>query len=56
VGGRAAHPISWLQEYGGLPIEQVKRLKEIELKNTRQAVFDLTLDKLIPQESARGSF
>jgi hypothetical protein len=46
----------WRQEYGGLPIEQVKRLKEIELENIRQAVSDLTLGNLIPRGSARGSF
>jgi putative transposase len=46
----------WRQEYGGLKIEQVKRLKELELENTRlrKAVSDLTLDKLILQEASRG--
>src|SRR6266566_2679814 len=40
----------WRQEFGGLKIEQVKRLKELELENSRlrKAVSDLTLDKLIP--------
>ena len=39
----------WLQEYGGLRIDQVKRLKELEAENARlrRAVADLTLDKLI---------
>lgn len=39
----------WRQEYGGLKGDQVKRLKELETKNTRllKAVSDLTLDKLI---------
>jgi putative transposase len=48
----------WRQEYGGLKIEQVKRLKELEIENTRlrKAVSDLTLDKLILQEAARGNF
>jgi transposase-like protein len=38
----------WRQEYGGLKLDQVKRLKELELENTRlrKAVSDLTLDKL----------
>ena len=42
----------WRQEFGGLKIEQVKRLKELELENNRlrKAVSDLTLDKLILQE------
>src|ERR1044072_4881864 len=48
----------WRQEFGGLKIEQVKRLKELELENSRlrKAVSDLTLDKLILQEAARGTF
>ena len=48
----------WRQEFGGLKIEQVKRLKELELENNRlrKAVSDLTLDKLILQEAARGNF
>jgi putative transposase len=47
----------WRQEYGGLKIEQVKRLKELEQENARlrRAVSDLTLDKLILQEAARGN-
>ena len=46
----------WRQEYGGLKTEQVKRLKELEMENSRlrKAVSDLTLDKLILQEAARG--
>jgi len=48
----------WRQEFGGLKIEQVKRLKELELENIRlrKVVSDLTLDKLILQEAARGNF
>ena len=48
----------WRQEYGGLKTEQVKRLKELETENTRlrRAVSELTLDKLILQEAARGNF
>jgi len=48
----------WRQEYGGLKIDQVKRLKELEQENNRlrRAVSDLTLDKLILQESARGNY
>ena len=46
------------QEFGGLKIDQVKRLKDLETENTRlrRAVSDLTLDKLILQEAARGNF
>jgi putative transposase len=48
----------WRQEYGGLKTDQVKRLKELEQENSRlrRAVSDLTLDKLILQEAARGNF
>ena len=48
----------WRQEYGGLKTAQIKRLKELEQENSRlrRAVSDLTLDKLILQEAARGNF
>ena len=46
----------WRQEYGGLKLDQVKRLKELELENTRlrKAVSDLTLDKLILKDGTGG--
>jgi transposase-like protein len=48
----------WRQEYGGLKSVQVKRMKELEAENQRlrKAIADLTLDKLILQEAARGNF
>jgi len=48
----------WRQEFGGLKTDQVKRLKELETENNRlrKAVSDLTLDKLILQEAARGNY
>jgi transposase len=48
----------WKQEYGGLKTDQVKRLKELEQENLRlrRAVSDLTLDKLILAEAAKGNF
>ena len=48
----------WRAEYGGMKSDQVKRLKELELENARlrRAVSDLTLDKLILAEAARGNF
>jgi transposase-like protein len=56
----------WRQEFGGLKSEQVKRLKDpiqysvtpVRRENSRlrKAVSDLTLDKLILQEAARGNF
>ena len=47
----------WRREYGGLKSDQVKRLKALETENgrLRRAISDLTLDKLILQEAARGS-
>ena len=48
----------WRQEFGGLKSNQVKRLKQLEAENSRlrRAVSDLTLDKLILQEAARGNY
>ena len=48
----------WRSEYGGLKGDQVKRLKELETENSRlrRAVSDLTLDKLILTEAARGNY
>ena len=48
----------WRQEYGGLKSDQVKRMKDLETENMRlrKAIADLTLDKLILQEAARGNF
>ena len=48
----------WRKEYGGMKVDQMRRLKELEKENTRlrRAVSDLTLDKMILQEAARGNF
>jgi transposase-like protein len=48
----------WRREYGGLKTDQVKRLKDLETENgrLRKAISDLTLDKLILQEAARGNY
>jgi hypothetical protein len=48
----------WRSEYGGLKGSQVKRLKELETENSRlrRAISDLTLDKMILTEAARGNF
>jgi len=48
----------WKQEYDGLKTDQVKRLKDLEQENAqlRRAVSDLTLDKLILAEAAKGNF
>lgn len=48
----------WRKEYGGLKVDQARRMKELERENARlrQAVADLTLDKLILAEAAKGNF
>ena len=48
----------WRKEYGGLKLDQAKRLKELERENgrLRQAVADLTLDKQILKEAASGNW
>jgi putative transposase len=48
----------WRKEYGGMKTDQLKRLKELEKENQRlrRAVSDLTLDKVILTEAARGNF
>jgi len=47
----------WRKEYGGMRIEQAKRLKELEQENARlkRLVADLSLDKAILAEAARGN-
>ena len=48
----------WRREYGGMKVTQMKRLKALEQENSRlrKAVSDLSLDKVILQEAARGNF
>lgn len=48
----------WRKQYSGMNREQLKRLKELERENQRlrQAVSDLTLDKMILAEAAKGNF
>ena len=48
----------WRKEYGGLRIEQAKRLKELEKENSRlkKLVADISLDNAILKEAARGNF
>jgi putative transposase len=48
----------WRSEYGGMKLDQVRRLRELEVENARlrKAVSDLTLDKLILKEAAKGNF
>ena len=48
----------WRKEFGGMRIEQAKRLKELEIENSRlkKLVADLSLDKAILIEAARGNY
>ena len=48
----------WRKEYGGLKSDQARKLKDLEKENARlrRAISDLTLDKLILQEAAKGNF
>jgi len=48
----------WRKEFGGLKVDQARRMKDLEKENARlrKAVSDLTLDKLILEEAAKGNF
>ena len=48
----------WRKEYGGMRVDQARRLKDLEQENGRlkRAVADLTLDKLILKEAAEGNW
>src|SRR5215203_6719270 len=58
IGVTEATYYRWRQESGGLKLDQVRRLKELEAENTRlrKAVADLTLEKLILKEAASGNW
>ncbi len=48
----------WRKEFGGMGVEQARELKELQKENARlkRAVANLTLDKLILEEAAKGNF
>ena len=58
IGVTEATYYRWRSEFGGLKLDQVKRLKLLEQENgrLRQAVADLTLEKLVLKEAASGNF
>ena len=48
----------WRKQYGGMGTDQLRELKRLQKENERlrKAVSDLTLDKLILAEAAKGNF
>ena len=57
IGLTAQTYYRWRKEYGGMRLEQAKRLKELEKENSRlkRLVADLSLDNAILKEAARGN-
>ena len=57
IGGTEVTCYRWHKEYGGPKSDQVRRMKDLEVESQRlrKAIADLTLDKLILQEAARGN-
>jgi len=58
IGVTEATYYRWRSEFGGLKLDQVKRLKVLEQENgrLRRAVADLTLEKLVLKEAASGNW
>ena len=58
IGISAQTLIRWRKEYGGLRMDQAKRLKELEKENARlkRLLADAELDKAILKEAASGNF
>ena len=58
IGVSDATYYRWRKEYGGMRVEQAKRLKELEQENSRlkKLVADLSLDNAILKEASRGNF
>lgn len=48
----------WRKEFGGLRVDQAKRLKELEQENSRlkKLVADISIDNQILKEAAKGNF
>jgi len=48
----------WRKEYGGMRVDQVRRMKDLEQQNSRlkKLVADLSLDNAILKEAAEGNF
>jgi transposase-like protein len=48
----------WRREYGGLQLEQAKKLKDLQKENAqlRRAIADLTVEKQVLKDIAQGNF
>ncbi len=48
----------WRKEFGGMKVDQARHLKDLEKENAqlKRAIANLTLDKLILEEAAKGNF
>ena len=58
LGCSTASYYAWKKKYGDTNVDEARRLRRLEKENARlrRAISDLTLDKLILQEAARGNF
>jgi putative transposase len=58
IGVRDHTYYRWRKEYGGMRVEQARRLKELEQENSRlkKLVADLSLDNAILKEASQGNF
>lgn len=58
IGVTANTYYRWRKEYGGLGLDQARRMKDLEQENARlkRAVADLTLDNLILKEVTTGKY
>ena len=58
IGVSDATYYRWRKEYGGMRVDQARRLKELEQENSqlKKLVADLSLDNAILKEAARGNF
>jgi putative transposase len=58
IGVSDATYYRWRKEYGGMRVDQARRLKELEQENSRlkKLVADLSLDNAILKEASRGNF
>jgi len=58
IGVKEQTYYKWRKEYGGMRVDQAKRLKEVEQENSRlkKLVADLSLDNAILKETVRGNY